>query len=123
VRVVADIRLLIGAAGCESVLATAAGVGLAALDRGSTVDLSTTAGERMTIEPGPHGPLALLRAVAHVEVASPLPAKGLRRRARATAPVERDLPPVAGTQLVVTTEDGAGTMGGPFGFAHLVIAP
>jgi uncharacterized protein (DUF58 family) len=123
VRVVADIRLLIGAAGCESVLATVAGVGLAALDRGSMVELSTTAGERMTIEPGPHGPLALLRAVAHIEVASPVPAKGLRRRARGAAPAERDLPPVVGTQLVVTTEDGAGTMGGPFGFAHLVIAP
>jgi uncharacterized protein (DUF58 family) len=123
VRVVADIRLLIGAAGCESVLATVAGVGLAALDRGSIVELSTTAGERMTIEPGPHGPLALLRAVAHIEVATPVPPKGLRRRSRGTAPAERDLPPVVGTQLVVTTEDGAGTMAGPFGFAHLVIAP
>jgi uncharacterized protein (DUF58 family) len=37
VQVVADIRPLIGAAGCESVLATVAGVGLAALARGSVV--------------------------------------------------------------------------------------
>jgi hypothetical protein len=134
--VVADIRRLIGPAGCESVLATAAGVGLAALDRGSVVELSTTAGERMAIEPGPHGPLALLRAVAHIEIATPIPSKGLRRRAwgagraagggrrgRGTEPAERDLPPPTGTQLVVTTEDGARTMAGPFGSAHLVIAP
>jgi len=123
VRVVADIRLLIGPPGCESVLATVAGVGLAALDRGSVVEFSTTAGERLTIEPGPHGPLALLRAVANVEVATPVLSKGLRRRAQGTAPAERELPPVVGTQLVVTTEDGARTMGGPFGFSHLVIAP
>jgi uncharacterized protein (DUF58 family) len=123
VRVVADIRRLIGAAGCESVLATVAGVGLAALERGSVVELSTTAGQRMVVEPGPHGPLALLRAVAQVEVVPPVPPKGLRRRARATGPAERDLPPAAGTQLVVTTADGARTMAGTFGFAHLVIAP
>ena len=144
VRVVADIRRLIGPAGWESVLATAAGVGLAALDRGSMVELSTTAGERMAIEPGPHGPLALLRAVAHIEIAAPVASKRLRRRAwgagRArggrgagggrgvrgawgTEPAERDLPPPAGTQLVVTTEEGARTMAGPFGSAHLVIAP
>jgi len=136
VRVVADIRRLIGPAGCESVLATAAGVGLAALDRGSMVELSTTAGERMAIEPGPHGPLALLRAVAHIEIAAPVASKRLRRRAwgagraagggrrgRGTEPAERDLPPPTGTQLVVTTEDGARTMAGPFGSAHLVIAP
>jgi uncharacterized protein (DUF58 family) len=131
VRVVADIRRLIGAPGCESVLATVAGVGLAALDRGSVVEFSTTAGERMTIEPGPHGPLALLRAVANVEVAAPVPSRGLWRRTTRTGSgagagagaAERELPPVVGTQLVVTTEDGARTMGGPFGFAHLVIAP
>jgi uncharacterized protein (DUF58 family) len=131
VRVVADVRLLIGGPGCESVLATVAGVGLGALDRGSVVELSTTAGERMTVEPGPHGSLALLRAVASVEVATRVPSKGLRRRARRTGtgagtgtrPAERDLPPVMGTQLVVTTEDGARTMAGSFGFAHLVIAP
>lgn len=122
VRVVADIRALIGAAGCESVLATVAGVGLAALALGSVVELSTTAGERMAIGPGPHGPLALLRAVANIEVATPA-SKGRRRRARAPEPAERVLPPSVGTQLVVTTEEGARTMAGPFGSAHLVIAP
>jgi uncharacterized protein (DUF58 family) len=129
VRVVADIRSLIGAAGCESVLATVAGVGLAALARGSTVELSTTDGERVAIGSGPHGPLALLRAVAKIEVATPVPARGRlgrrgrRGRAGGAAPAERDLPPPAGTQLVVTTEEGARTMSGPFGSAHLVIAP
>ena len=44
VQVVADVRPLLGASGCESVLATAAGVGLQALARGSVVELSTTAG-------------------------------------------------------------------------------
>ena len=128
VRVVADTRPLIGAAGCESVLATAAGLGLAALERGSLVELSTTAGEQVAVGPGPHGPLSLLRAVANIRTgATPVPVRRLwprlRRRPTATAPPPREVPPPAGTQLVVTTEDGARTMAGPFGSAHLVIAP
>jgi uncharacterized protein (DUF58 family) len=124
VQVVADIRRLIGAAGCESVLATVAGVGLAALARGSVVELSTTAGERIAIGPGPHGPLALLRAVASIETgAASIPSKGRRPRRAGPVPADRDLPPLAGTQLVVTTEEGARTVAGSFGFAHLVIAP
>ncbi len=128
VRVVADVRPLIGAAGCESVLATVAGVGLAALARGSVVELSTTAGERVAIGPGPHGPLSLLRAVATIETgATPAPSRRLRpppgRRPVHRHRRTRELPPPAGTQLVVTTEDGARTLAGPFGSAHLVIAP
>jgi uncharacterized protein (DUF58 family) len=128
VRVVADIRPLIGAAGCESVLATAAGVGLAALERGSVVELSTTAGEQIAVGPGPHGPLSLLRAVAAINTgATPAPSSRLRlrlrRRATEAGSTARDLPPPAGTQLVVTTTVGARTMAGPFGSAHLVIAP
>jgi uncharacterized protein (DUF58 family) len=123
VQVVADLRPLLGASGCESVLATAAGVGLAALERGSVVELSTTDGERIAIGPGPHGPLALLRAVAAIETgAAAAPSKGRRGRA-GSDPAERDLPPPVGTQLVVTTGDGARTMSASFGFAHLVIAP
>jgi uncharacterized protein (DUF58 family) len=124
VQVVADIRPLIGAAGCESVLATVAGVGLAALARGSVVEFSTTAGERISIGPGPHGRLALLRAVASTEVGpEPVSSKGRRGRRAGPGPPDRDLPPSAGTQLVVTTGEGAPTIGGSFGFAHLVIAP
>ena len=131
VRVVADIRALIGPDGCESVLATVAGVGLAALALGSVVELSTTAGEQMVIGPGPHGPLSLLRAVASIETGpTPVPSRPLGRRrplaaasAQAQAQAQRDLPTLAGAQLVVTTDDGARTVGGPFGAAHLVIAP
>lgn len=124
VQVVADIRRLIGASGCESVLATVAGVGLQALARGSVVELSTTAGERIAIAPGPHGPLALLRAVASIETgAEPVPSKGSRDGRTGPGPADRDLPPPVGTQLVVTTGDGARTIAGSFGFAHLVIAP
>jgi uncharacterized protein (DUF58 family) len=124
IEVVADIRRLNGAAGCESVLATVAGVGLEALARGSVVELSTTTGERIAIEPGPHGRLALLRAVAAIETGSePASPKGRRRWRAGPVPAERDLPPAAGTQLVVTTEDGAQSIAGSFGFAHLVIAP
>ena len=125
VRVVADIRSRIGPGGCESVLATVAGVGLAALALGSLVELSTTAGEQMAIGPGPHGPLALLRAVASVETGVPAVPSRRRwlRRVVPTGPAERDLPLRAGTQLLVTTEEGARTMAGPFGSAHLVIAP
>lgn len=125
VRVVADVRSLIGPDGCESVLATVAGVGLAALALGSLVELSTTAGEQMAIGPGPHGPLALLRAVASVETGVPAVPSRRRwlRRVVPTGPAERDLPLRAGTQLLVTTEEGARTMAGPFGSAHLVIAP
>ena len=124
VQVVADLRPSLGASGCESVLATAAGVGLAALARGSVVELSTTAGERIAIGPGPHGALALLRAVAAIETGVAAgPSKRRRGRATRSEPAERDLPPPVGTQLVVTTGDGARTMSASFGFAHLVIAP
>jgi uncharacterized protein (DUF58 family) len=124
VQVVADIRPLISASGGESVLATVAGVGLAALARGSVVELSTTTGERIAIGPGPHAALALLRAVANIEIgATPVPAKGRRRRAAGPRSAHRDLHPTAGTHLVVTTSAGARDMPASFGFAHLVIAP
>jgi uncharacterized protein (DUF58 family) len=123
VQVVADIRPLIGAAGCERVLAAVAGVGLAALDRGSVVELTTTSGERIAIGPGPHGPLALLRAVANIETGAAAPAKGRGRRVLGARAAHRDLHPTVGTHVVVTTSDGARDMPVSFGFAHLVVAP
>ena len=124
VQVVADIRPLIGAPGCESVLATVAGVGLQALARGSVVELSTTAGERIAIGPGPYGSVALLRAVANIDTgAAALPSGRRHRRAPEPGPRDRDLRPTVGTQLMVTTRDGAQAMPASFGFAHLVIAP
>ena len=80
VHVVADVRALNGAAGCESVLATAAGVGLAALAGDSLVELSTTSGDHIAIGPGPFGAPALLRAIAGVETAArPAPPPGRGR--------------------------------------------
>jgi uncharacterized protein (DUF58 family) len=125
VRVVADTRPLIGGPGCESVLATAASVGLQALARGSLVELSTTGGELIAIGPGPEGPLGLLRAVAHLEVGGEPASSPWRRRGRragAVAPTQ-NLPPTAGRHLIVTTADGARTLPSTLGLADLVIAP
>jgi uncharacterized protein (DUF58 family) len=131
VHVVADVRALIGDAGCERVLAVAAGVGLAVLARGSVVELATTAGERIAIGPGPLGPGALLRAIAGVETAGEAaprrPRRGrwrVRRRAVPSAgDSAREFHLVAGTPVVVTTAAGAQALPGSLGFAHLVVAP
>jgi uncharacterized protein (DUF58 family) len=131
VRVVADTRPLIGGPGCESVLATAASVGLQALARGSLVELSTTGGALIAIGPGPDGPRGLLRAVAHLEVGGePATAswRSWRRRRRrgrqaGTRAPTQNLPPTAGRHLIVTTADGARTLPSTLGLADLVIAP
>jgi uncharacterized protein (DUF58 family) len=131
VHVVADVRALIGDSGCESVLATVAGVGLAVLARGSVVELSTTAGERIAIGPGPLGPGALLRAIAGVESAGEVAPRrrwpgrwsGRRRAIGSPGGSERDFHLVAGTPVVVTTAAGARALPGSLGFAHLVLAP
>ncbi len=68
VQVVADVRPLVGELGSERVLATVAGVGLQVLAHGSVLELSTTAGERVALGPGPLGPVSLLRAIASFEV-------------------------------------------------------
>jgi uncharacterized protein (DUF58 family) len=135
-QVVADLRPLIGVEGCESVLAVVAGVGLASLALGSVVELSTTAGERLAIEPGPHGSITLLRALARIEIGEAPPAGAVAAGAGAGAPhpavaaapagagAGAGAPHfTAGTQLVVTTSDGAQEMLGSFESAHLVIAP
>jgi uncharacterized protein (DUF58 family) len=124
VQVVADVRSMIGPAGRESVLATAAAVGLQALAKGSLVELSTTAGERIAIGPGPHGPIELLRAVAIIELPlAPASRRWLRRRRPLAELVEPPLHPTSGRQLVVTTQDGAEAIPATFGLADLVIAP
>jgi uncharacterized protein (DUF58 family) len=126
VHVVADVRPLIGEAGSESVLATVAAVGLQVLAQGSVVELSTTAGERVAIGPGPLGAIALLRAIASLEIpqAQALPRWRGRRPATAMPPKrEAELPPTAGTPLVVTTAEGMRALPGAYGFAHVVVAP
>jgi uncharacterized protein (DUF58 family) len=131
VHLVADVRALLGESGCESVLATAAGVGLEVLAQGSAVELSTTTGERIAIGPGPFGEQALLRAVAGVEISADTPqpqrAAGrwrVRRRA-VVSPVapEREFHLMAGTPVMVTTEVGVQALPGSLGFAHVVLAP
>jgi uncharacterized protein (DUF58 family) len=124
VQVVADVRPLIGPAGCESVLATAAAVGVQALAVGSLVELSTTTGERIAVGPGPHGAIELLRAVATLELTQP-PARRRwpGRRSPEAEPAAPLLHPTSGRQLVVTTREGAEAMPATFGLADLVIAP
>jgi uncharacterized protein (DUF58 family) len=132
VHVVADIRALIGESGCESVLATAAGVGLEVLAQGSMVELSTTTGERIAIGPGPLGAQALLRAIAGVE--TPVDAaprarvagwRGRVHRRASASPVasEREFHLIAGTPVMVTTAVGVQELPGSLGFAQVVLAP
>ena len=115
-------------AGCESVLATAAGVGLAVLARGSVVELSTTAGERIAVGPGPLGRRALLRAIAAHR--DPAPRRHARRRLAtggrhdAPAVADGDRPPDVGDgNWWSPPRTACATMPGALGFAHLVIAP
>jgi uncharacterized protein (DUF58 family) len=126
VHVVADVRALIGEPGCESVLAAVAAVGLQALAQGSVLELSTTAGERVAIGPGPLAAVALLRAIASLETPlAQLPRRWRPRRGMGGGPGERDteIHPTAGSPVVVTTAEGMRALPGAFGFAHLVIAP
>jgi uncharacterized protein (DUF58 family) len=126
VHLVADIRPALGDAGCERVLAAAAGVGLQVLARGSVVEFSTTSGERVAIGPGPLAERALLRAIAAVETTpAPPPSHRRRRRRPEVAPraPERDVHAVTGSPLVVTTREGAASMPASLGFAHVVVAP
>jgi uncharacterized protein (DUF58 family) len=130
VHIVADVRPLIGEVGCESVFATVAGVGLLALAQDSVVELATTAGERVAIGPGPHGPLALLRAVASFATSAP-PARSpwWDRRGKSqgqgalTRPHDPGFHPTSGSTLVVTTAEGVRSLPGSLGLAHVVMAP
>jgi uncharacterized protein (DUF58 family) len=127
VHVVADVRPVLGTAGAERVLAAVAGVGLQVLAQGSVLELSTTSGEQIAIGPGPLGELALLRALAGLDLApaAPTARRGLRRRRGrgSSASGQRELHAVAGTPLVVTTTVGAAALPDALGFAHLVLAP
>jgi uncharacterized protein (DUF58 family) len=130
VHIVADVRPLIGEAGRESVFATVAGVGLQALAGDSVVELVTTAGERMAIGPGPHGPLALLRAVASFDTTAPSArSPWWDRRGKSqghgtsTRSNDPGFHPMLGSSLVVTTAEGVRSLPGGLGFAHVVIAP
>jgi uncharacterized protein (DUF58 family) len=125
VHLMADVRALLGAPGCERVLATAAGVGLRVLAQGSVVELSTTSGEHIAIGPGPLADMALLRAIAGMDTAEPVPPPRWWRRRRGAAPEpDRRAPhPVAGAPLVVTTAAGATTLPDTLGRSHLVVAP
>ncbi len=128
VHIVADVRPLVGEPGSERVLATVAGIGLQVLAQGSVVELSTTAGERLAIGPGPLGAGSLLRAIASFETPAH-PGRLWRRDRRKAHPappghrVEGPAAGTAGTALVVTTADGVRALPGTLGFAHVLIAP
>jgi uncharacterized protein (DUF58 family) len=126
VQVVADVRPLLGAPGCEGVLAVAAGVGLRALAEGAVVELLTTRGERVVIGPGPHGPAALLRTVATIDTGTSAVRATRRFRRRSVASAWLDgyrVGKMTGTVLLVTTRDGAQALPGSLAFAHLVLVP
>ena len=130
VHIVADVRPLVGEPGSERVLATVAGLGLQVLAQGSVVELSTTAGERMAIGPGPVGAASLLRAIASIE--TPRQSVRFRRRDRPRdrrrardSPAGRagDGRPTSGTAFVVTTVEGVRALPDSLAFARVVIAP
>ena len=130
VHLVADVRPQLGEHGTETVLATAAGLGLRALALGATVEFSTTIGGRTAIGPGPHGGPALLRAIAAV----PNTTHPARRRAfparPSRSPRSPQRPPgttpvpaiFSGSALVVTTPGGARSLPPGLGAGQLVIA-
>ncbi len=122
-HVVADVRPLLGHRGNEAVLAVVAGIGVRALALGTTLEVSTSAGEQMGIGPGPHSKAALLRAIAGVETAA-IPTVRARRRTR--RPVVNSalhgFAPFAGEPMVVTTNVGATTLPNTLAFSQLIIA-
>jgi uncharacterized protein (DUF58 family) len=119
-RLLADIRTHLGVRGAEAVLATAAGAGLAALRAGTIVEFSTTGGDAVAVGPGPHGDLALLRAIAAVAV-EPLPHEHRHRTHRPHAVAGR-VESFARADLVVTTAGGANSLPAALRHGHLVIA-
>jgi hypothetical protein len=127
VHLVADVRPLLGFRGTESVLGTVAGVGLQLLARGEMVELSTSAGERIGIGPGPHAAMALLRAIAAIDTAPPTALGRRRPRRRPTnagpGSTAHGFAPVGGSPLVVTTRGGANALPGSLAASPLIIAP
>jgi uncharacterized protein (DUF58 family) len=120
VTLVADVRPHLGGRGAEAVLATAAGVGLRALALGAIVELATTNGERIAIGPGPHGDLALLRALAAVEL---VPShSGRSSQINSPSPSPALLATLNGRPLVITSRGGANSLPPALGAGHLIIA-
>ena len=108
-------------ASIDDVVATAAGLGLDALGSGATVELCTSTGDRVSIAPNAAGRHTLLRALALLGPADPLPAVARRWGARptdgavwATGRVD------GGTISLVTTTIGATTPALPPSLRHRV---
>ena len=118
VHLLADVRSHLGRRGAEAVLSAAAGAGLAALAAGAIVEFSTTAGDRVAIGPGPHGDLALLRAIANVAIAPVAEHRGRR----AVAPSDTPSPHFSRTDLMITTSGGANSLPAVLRHGNLVIA-
>jgi uncharacterized protein (DUF58 family) len=107
----ADVRWQVGLEGCERILATAAAVGLEALALGSIVELSTSSGERIAVGPGPHGPLAFLRAIAAIDAFG------------GPTAIHGGAPTLSTAPIVITTPQGVASLPGALGLAHIALAP
>jgi uncharacterized protein (DUF58 family) len=107
----ADVRWQVGLSGSERILATAAAVGLDALALGSIVELSTSSGERIAIGPGLHAAISFLRAIAAVDAFG------------GPAAAERGVSHLSTSPLVITTAEGATSLPGALGLAHIALAP
>jgi uncharacterized protein (DUF58 family) len=92
----------------ERTIARAAGFGLAALDRGLSLELCTSTGDRMVITPDAAGRRAMLRALALLGAASAPPAVVRRWGSRPTGGAVWATGSVIGDDVVlVTTAAGA----------------
>jgi uncharacterized protein (DUF58 family) len=120
-HLLADVRSHLGVRGAESVLATTASAGLAALAAGTIVEFSTTAGDSVAVGPGPQGDLALLRAIAAVALVRPREPR--RRRAHSPHVTAVSSESFARADLVITTPGGANSLPAALRHGHLVIAP
>lgn len=93
----------------ERTISRAAGFGLAALQRGLTVELCTSTGDRMVIPPNTTGRQTMLRALALLGAASAPPAVVRRWGNRPTGGAVWATGSVLGDDVIlVTTETGAG---------------
>jgi uncharacterized protein (DUF58 family) len=120
VHLVVDVRPLLGESGSEAALSVAAGIGLRVLSLGTMLDLTTSAGDRLSIGPGTLAALEFLRAIAAVDVL-PTPASR-RRRPTTNATPQFTLPTASGAPMVVTTRTGAAALPDALGFSQLIIA-
>lgn len=111
----------------ERTISRAAGFGLAALERGLTVELCTSTGERLVVTPNTAGPQTMLRALALLGAATAPPAVVRRWGNRPTGGAVWATGSMVGEDVVlVTTESGSAEATLPDGIrrrAETVLVP